>query len=153
MLSLLRLERKHKSYSNPFRIRIFLFLSFSFGIEMINTPIHPVVPSKTIHDSRPKRAKRISVFRPKRPKNPTRWGGTYPYGLYTGVSPRRVLQCSNWYCWQKITREIRPGTSTGAFVVCEGFALDSLLDKADLALFFFLGERNWLQPPLVSSIA
>ena len=43
---------------------------------------------------------------------------------------------------KKITREIRPGTSTGAFVVCEGFSLESLLDKADLALFFFLGERN-----------
>ena len=30
----------------------------------------PVVPSKTIPDSRPKWA---SVFRPKRPKNPTLW--------------------------------------------------------------------------------
>ena len=153
MLSLLRLERKHKNYSNPFRIRIFLFLSFSFGIEMINTSIHSVVSSKTIPDSRPKWAKCISVFRPKRPKNPTRWGGTYPYGLYKEVSPRGVLQCSNWYCWQKITREVRQGTSAGAFVVCEGFAVDSLLDKADPALFFYLGERKWLQPPLVSSIA
>ena len=33
MLSLLRLERKQKNYSNPFRIGIFLFLSYSFGIE------------------------------------------------------------------------------------------------------------------------
>ena len=32
MLSLLRLERKQKNYSNQFRIRIFLFLSYSFGI-------------------------------------------------------------------------------------------------------------------------
>ena len=40
MLSLLRLERKQKNYSNPFRIRIFLFLSYSFGIETINTFIH-----------------------------------------------------------------------------------------------------------------
>ena len=31
----------------------------------------PVVPSKTIPDSRPKWAKSIPVFRPKRPKNPT----------------------------------------------------------------------------------
>ena len=37
MLSLLRLERKQKNSSNPFRIRIFLFLSYSFGIETINT--------------------------------------------------------------------------------------------------------------------
>ena len=40
MLSLLRLERKQKNSSNPFRIRIFLFLSYSFGIETINTFIH-----------------------------------------------------------------------------------------------------------------
>ena len=31
------LERKPKKYSNPFRIRIFLFLSSSFEIETINT--------------------------------------------------------------------------------------------------------------------
>ena len=37
MSSLLRLERKQKNSSNPFRIRIFLFLSYSFGIETINT--------------------------------------------------------------------------------------------------------------------
>ena len=35
MLSSLRLERKQ--HSNPFRIRIFLFLSYSFGIETIKT--------------------------------------------------------------------------------------------------------------------
>ena len=59
MLSLLRLESKHKNYSNPLRIRIFLFLSFSFGIEMINTFIHSVVPSKTIPAFRPKRPKTL----------------------------------------------------------------------------------------------
>ena len=57
MLSLLRLERKN--YSIPFRIRIFLFLSFSFGIEMINTFILSVVPSKTIPAFRPKRPKTL----------------------------------------------------------------------------------------------
>ena len=40
MLSLLRLERKQNISSNPFRIRIFLFLSYSFGIKTINTFIH-----------------------------------------------------------------------------------------------------------------
>ena len=40
MLSLLRLEHKQKSSSKPFRIRIFLFLSYSFGIETINRFIH-----------------------------------------------------------------------------------------------------------------
>ena len=40
MLSLLRLERKQENSSNPFRIRIFSFLFYSFGIETINTFIH-----------------------------------------------------------------------------------------------------------------
>ena len=34
-----------------------------------------------------KMGKVYTVFRPKRRKNPTRWGGTYPYGLYKGVTP------------------------------------------------------------------
>ena len=98
MLSLLRLERKQKKYSNPSRIGILLFLSYSFGIETINTFIHSVVLSKTIPDSRPKWAKCIPVFRPKRRKNLTRWGGTYlyihtyfiyleSYGLCKGLHP------------------------------------------------------------------
>ena len=74
MLSLFRLERKQKNYSHPFRIRIFLFVSFSFGTETVNTFIHSVVPAtQIIPDSRPKWAKFIPVFRPKRRKNPTRW--------------------------------------------------------------------------------
>ena len=64
MLSLLRLERKQKNYSNPFRICLFLFLSYSFGIEAMNTFIHSVVPYKTISDSRLKWAKCLPVFRP-----------------------------------------------------------------------------------------
>ena len=76
MFSLLRLERKQKHYSNPFRIRIFFFLSYSFGIEAINRFRHSVVPSTTISDSRPKWAKSMSVFRPKRRKKP------YPMGRH-----------------------------------------------------------------------
>ena len=51
----------------------------------------PVVPSKTIPDSRPKWAKSITVFRPKRRENPTLWDGTYLYGLYKEVSPPETL--------------------------------------------------------------
>ena len=80
------LERKPKKYSNPFRIRMFLFLSYSFGIETINTFIPSVLPSKTIPDSRPKWAKCIPVCRPKRSKTP-QWDGIYPYSLYKGVPP------------------------------------------------------------------
>ena len=53
-LSLLRLERKQNSSSNPFRFRIFLCLSYSFGMETINFSSVPIVPSKPIPDSRPK---------------------------------------------------------------------------------------------------
>ena len=44
MFSLLRLERKQKIL---FRIRIFLFLSYSFGIETINTFIRSRSSLKT----------------------------------------------------------------------------------------------------------
>ena len=40
MSSLLKLQCKQKNSSNPFRIRMFLFLSYSFGIKTINTFIH-----------------------------------------------------------------------------------------------------------------
>ena len=76
MSLLLRLQRKQKNSSNPFRIRIFLFLSYSFGIETLNAFIYSVVSSIT-----------IPVFRPKRRKNPTLWGGTNLYGFYKRVPP------------------------------------------------------------------
>ena len=72
---------------NPFRIRVILFLSTSFGIEPVNTFILSDlrVTSRTVPDSKPKWAKSIPVFRPKGRKNPFLWGGTYIYGLYKGV--------------------------------------------------------------------
>ena len=70
MLSLLRLERKQKDFSKPFRIRIFFFLSYSFGIETIKTLIQSLCFLKN-HTR--------FQFRPKRHKNPTWWGGTYLY--------------------------------------------------------------------------
>ena len=79
------LERKQKIIQIHFEFACFLFLSYSFGNETLNTFTHSVVPSKTIPDSRPKMAKCIPMFRPKRRKNPTRWGGTYLYSLYKGV--------------------------------------------------------------------
>ena len=72
--------------SNALRIRIFLFRSYSFGIEPINTFIHSRSSSKTIPDSRPKWAKSIAVLgRPKGPKNLTLWGCTYLCRLYKGI--------------------------------------------------------------------
>ena len=52
--SLLRLDGKPKKSSNAIRSRIFLFRSYSFGIDTINTFILSLVPLKTIPDSRTK---------------------------------------------------------------------------------------------------
>ena len=90
MLSLLRLEGKPKNYSNPFGTCIFLFLSYSFGIKTINTFIHSRGSPENHTRFQTKLGKvytRVPVFRPKRRKNPTRWGGTYLYSLYKGVPP------------------------------------------------------------------
>ena len=54
--------------------------------EQVRSYTH-VVPSKTIPDARPKWANCIPVFRPKRRKNPTRWGSTYLYSSHKGESP------------------------------------------------------------------
>ena len=94
VLSLLGLEWKQKNSSKPFQIRIFLSLSHSFGLKKKIRSYIPELPSKTILDSRPKWAKCIAVFRPKRRKNPTRWGGTY---LYKGVPPARDQNMSFFF--------------------------------------------------------
>ena len=68
--SLLRLDGKPKKSSNAIRSRIFLFRSYSFGIDTINTFILSLVPLKTIPDSRAKQRKCVPIFIPKRPKTP-----------------------------------------------------------------------------------
>ena len=83
MLSLLRLERKQNNSSN--RICIFLFLSYSFGIETINTFIHSrVVLSKTMPDSKPRWVKYIPVFRKKKKNGakPLPGGAAHTYKAY-----------------------------------------------------------------------
>ena len=65
----------------------FSFFLTRLELKRLRRSYNPVVPSKTIPDSRPKWAKCIPVFRPKRHKNPTRWGGTYLRSLYKGVLP------------------------------------------------------------------
>ena len=86
MLSLLRLERK-QIYSNPFRIRIFLFFSHSFEFEKINTLIHSTVPWKTITRIQTKMSKVYTRFRTRTAQEPSPMGGTYLFGLYKGVPP------------------------------------------------------------------
>ena len=97
MVSLLRLEREQTNSSNPFRISIVLFLSYSFGIETINTFLHSRSSLKTISDSRPKRR-----------KNPTGWDGTYLYNFSKGgPHPGQNTQAGSFK--RKIARMIRHG--------------------------------------------
>ena len=77
-------------------IRIFLFLTYLFGIETIKTFIHSRSSLKNQPDSRPKWPKFLPVFRPKRRKNHTRWGSTYLYSLYKGVPAPRPPPPSGW---------------------------------------------------------
>ena len=83
MSSLLRLERKKKNSSNPF-----LFLSYSLRIEMIKLiwSHTPAVSPKTIPNSKPKWAKSIPIFRPKRRKNST-VGAAHTYMAYIREYP------------------------------------------------------------------
>ena len=89
-LSLLRLERKQNSSSNPFRFRIFLCLSYSIGMETVNFSSVPMVPSKPIPDSRPKWAQCTPVFRPKRHKNLPN-GAAHTYIAYLRDYPHRPM--------------------------------------------------------------
>ena len=120
------IERKQKDSSNPFRICIFLFLSHSFGIETTNTFIRSEIPSKTIPDSRPKWEKCIPVYRPKGRKNPTRWGGTYLYGLYTGVPRPRAWGDPNTcsLCFNSCKRQIPIRNTRLRLDILEGLSLE-----------------------------
>ena len=79
MLSLLRLERKQKSSSNAFRIRIFLFLSYSFGIETINTFIHSRSSLENHTRFQTKMGKVYTRFQTKTAKK------TYPMGWHLPI--------------------------------------------------------------------
>ena len=70
-----------------FEFVYFYFVLIHLELKQYLRSYAPVVLSKTIPDFRPKWAKCIPVFRPKRPKNPTRWGDIYLYDLYKGVPP------------------------------------------------------------------
>ena len=87
MSSLPRLEPKQKNSSKPFGIRIFLFLSYSFGIETKNTLIRYRSSLENHTRFQNKMGKVYTRFQTKEAQNHTIWGGTYLYGLYEGVPP------------------------------------------------------------------
>ena len=110
MLLLLRLERRQKNSSNPFRVRIFLFLSFSFGIEMINTFILSVVPliMKTIPDST------------------ARWASVYPFSDKNGP---KTLPDGAAHTYMAYIREYSPEYPPGEqrLTWARGCAINALL--------------------------
>ena len=82
-LKLLKLERKQNS-SNAFRIRKFLFRSYSFGIETITTFIRSLSSLENHTRFQTKMGDAYTFFQI---KNHTLWSGTYLYGLHKGVPP------------------------------------------------------------------
>ena len=81
MLSLRRLEDKQKKISNLFRIRIILFLSYSFGIETINTSIHSRGSLKNHTRFQTKMGKVYTHFQTKKAQNPYPMGRLIPIWL------------------------------------------------------------------------
>ena len=86
MSLLLGLQRKQKNSSNPFRIRIFLFLSV---IWPINTFIHSCSSLENHTLFQTKWAHSIPVFRPKRRKKPYPDGAAHTYIAYIREYPPR----------------------------------------------------------------
>ena len=81
------LERKQKDSSNPFRIRIFLFLSYSFGIETIKyTFIHSHSFLKT-HIRFQTKLKIYSHFQTQKVQKPYLMGWHIPIWPKLGSTP------------------------------------------------------------------
>ena len=80
--SLLRLERQQKDFLK------FILNSQFMGVFLIH--LEPIEEYALTPRGSPENYtwfQSIPVFRPKRYKNPSLWGGTYLYGLYKGVRP------------------------------------------------------------------
>ena len=79
MSSLLRLERKQTDSLNPFGIRIFLFLPYSFGIETMNTFIQSRSSLKNHTRFQTKLGKAYTRFESKTVQKP------YPVGRHIPI--------------------------------------------------------------------
>ena len=89
MLASLRLEHKQNKSSNLFRTCIFLFLSYSFGIETINTFIHSCSSLENHTRFKTKIGEVYTPFQTKTAQNPTQWGNgaAHTYIAYIRESP------------------------------------------------------------------
>ena len=92
MSSLLRLERKQKNSANPLKIRRFLFLSYSFGIETINTFIHSRRSLENQTWFQINMGKSYTRFKTKKPQKPYPDGAAHtppppPFGPNCSLNP------------------------------------------------------------------
>ena len=101
MSSFLGLECKQKFLRIHFKFIYFFFVLMYLKLKQQLHSYSPVVPSKTIPYSRPKWAKCLPVFRPKRTKNHTLWSGMiWPIWGSTPPPP------PTWhYRWEKLMKE------------------------------------------------
>ena len=91
---------KHKNYSNPFRICIFLFLSYSVGIETIEMFQHSRSSLENPTRFQTKMDKVYTRFQTKTAQKPYPMGGTYLYGLYKGVPTPPGLKVMVFETWK-----------------------------------------------------
>ena len=110
MSSFLKLEHPQKWFINWHIWSHFSFLLAHLELKGWIRSYAPIVPSKTLPDSRTKWGKSIPVLRPNlvprshcgrsgyeiisdlnSAKNPTLWGGTHLHGLYKGSPPPREV--------------------------------------------------------------
>ena len=91
---LLRLEHKPKIYSNAFRIRIFLFRSFSFRIDTINT----LIRSRSSLENHTRFQRKIyTCFRTEKVHKPYPLGRHIPIWLFH-LPPPGVLSKILFFC-------------------------------------------------------
>ena len=95
---LLRLEHKPKIYSNAFRIRIFLFRSFSFRIDTINT----LIRSRSSLENHTRFHRRIYTrFRTEKVHKPNPLGRHIPIWLFHLPPPgvlSKILFSASFIC-------------------------------------------------------
>ena len=161
MLSLPRLERKQSNFTNAFLIRIFLFLSCSFGIKRINTLIssrsslenhtrfqtkmgivYTRFQTKTAQKTYPM-GRQISLYEWVPPPPPE---GDYQSTSYiieslgrkvmTQVKFRRICMESSEHNWANISEKICP----------------TMLVFDNKASLVFSGFQNILTNPIISQI-
>ena len=90
MSSLLRLEQQQEKniFQNPFRIRIFLSISYSFGVETINTFVHFRSSLKINARFQTKISQVYTRFQTRTARKPYLLGRHISYMAYIGKYPR-----------------------------------------------------------------